>query len=157
MAMRRQPTSGGLATLRPAILGLGRAMTLGLSAVAGAPLSSLSKSQEEEPVDNTPVWFLYVTSMALVLLGGAFAGLTIAWVASSAFSSSSSNVHADWNSTQIDGTGQHISPSRIRRSYRTTAQERRAGVSTVKKGKALGAGYAATFKRHCQRVTSRGA
>lgn len=36
----------------------------------------------DEDFEGTPVWVLYVASMVLVLLGGAFAGLTIAYVGS---------------------------------------------------------------------------
>lgn len=62
---------------RPAILALSKALfTVGASA---APLRIMEKlhdgNEEEEPTD---VWILYIASMFLVLLGGAFAGLTIA-------------------------------------------------------------------------------
>jgi metal transporter CNNM len=57
-------------------LGIGRALGVGLSSAAAAPLSQTKPHHDD--LEGTPVWVLYVTSMALVLLGGAFAGLTIA-------------------------------------------------------------------------------
>ncbi|KAL6832917.1 phosphoglycerate dehydrogenase [Trichoderma camerunense] len=74
-AMPRRGASGGLASFRPAVLGLGRVLGLCLTASA-APVSSLAAPDHHDT--NTPVWVLAVSSMTLVLLGGAFAGLTIA-------------------------------------------------------------------------------
>lgn len=51
---------------------------VGLSSVAAAPLTE--RKHPDDDFEGTPVWVLYVASMALVLLGGAFAGLTIAYV-----------------------------------------------------------------------------
>ncbi|KAF3072034.1 Protein MAM3 [Trichoderma lentiforme] len=74
-AMPRRGAPGGLASFRPAVLGLGRVLGLCLTASA-APVSSLAAPDHHDT--NTPVWVLAVSSMTLVLLGGAFAGLTIA-------------------------------------------------------------------------------
>lgn len=59
---------------------MGRVLGVGLSSVAAAPLTARGHGEKEEGVEGTPVWVLYVASMTLVLLGGAFAGLTIAYV-----------------------------------------------------------------------------
>ncbi|KFA76748.1 hypothetical protein S40288_07827 [Stachybotrys chartarum IBT 40288] len=75
--MRRGPASTDLVGFRPAVIGLGRAVGLGLSAVTAAPVST-REHDPSEPPPGTPLWALCVASMALVLLGGAFAGLTIA-------------------------------------------------------------------------------
>jgi metal transporter CNNM len=75
--MHSRGASGGFANVRPAVLGLGRVLGLCLTAVSAAPLSS--REHHDEHTD-TPVWVLAVASMTLVLLGGAFAGLTIAYV-----------------------------------------------------------------------------
>lgn len=75
--MLRRGATGGLASFRPAVLGLGRVLGLCLTAVSAAPVSSRDHHEEHT---NAPVWVLAVSSMTLVLLGGAFAGLTIAYV-----------------------------------------------------------------------------
>ncbi|KAJ6780003.1 hypothetical protein PWT90_10630 [Aphanocladium album] len=74
--MRRAASAGAIASLRPAVLGMARVVGLGLSSVAAAPLQKAHEPHEDQP--ETPLWVLCVASMALVLLGGAFAGLTIA-------------------------------------------------------------------------------
>ncbi|KAL7913226.1 phosphoglycerate dehydrogenase [Trichoderma velutinum] len=76
-AMPRRGATGGLASFRPAVLGLGRVLGLCLTASA-APVSSLAAPNHHDEHSDTPVWVLAVSSMTLVLLGGAFAGLTIA-------------------------------------------------------------------------------
>ncbi|KAI9151838.1 Protein MAM3 [Paramyrothecium foliicola] len=82
--MRSRPAAAGTLGYRPAILGLGRILGIGLSAVTAAPLEAQEHHHHEgdgeyEPSpDGTPVWVLLVASIALVLLGGVFAGLTIA-------------------------------------------------------------------------------
>lgn len=77
--MRRAASAGGIASLRPAVLGMARVIGLGLSSVAAAPLHERSKPHEhDDDHPGSPLWVLCVASMALVLLGGAFAGLTIA-------------------------------------------------------------------------------
>ncbi|KAG6034145.1 hypothetical protein E4U41_006665 [Claviceps citrina] len=73
--MRQSKSSGGFAGVRTCVLGMGRVLGFGLSSVAAAPLA---KGNHGDEFEGTPVWILYVASMTLVLLGGAFAGLTIA-------------------------------------------------------------------------------
>ncbi|KAK6083469.1 hypothetical protein SCUP234_03819 [Seiridium cupressi] len=68
-------------TIRPAVLGLGRVLALGYSTVTAAPTSTIRTQDlhDEEPeAEGSALWVLYIISMVLVLLGGAFAGLTIA-------------------------------------------------------------------------------
>ncbi|PHH86706.1 hypothetical protein CDD83_9867 [Cordyceps sp. RAO-2017] len=77
--MRRNGASGPFTSLRPAVLGLGRLVGLGLSAVAAAPVARTEPGADDDG-EPTPLWVLAVASMALVLLGGAFAGLTIAFM-----------------------------------------------------------------------------
>lgn len=78
--MNTRAAPGGLASFRPAVLGLGRVFGLCFTAVSAAPVSSQERLGEHT---DTPVWVLAVASMTLVLLGGAFAGLTIAYVTTS--------------------------------------------------------------------------
>ncbi|KAI5467764.1 hypothetical protein BGZ63DRAFT_410645 [Mariannaea sp. PMI_226] len=67
------------AALRPAVLGIGRVIGTGLSAAAAHPLSKRDgHSHEPGHESGASLWVLLVASMTLVLLGGAFAGLTIA-------------------------------------------------------------------------------
>ncbi|KAH7112759.1 putative DUF21 and CBS domain protein [Dactylonectria estremocensis] len=73
---RNGGASGWFASLRPAVLGLGRALSMGFSTVAAAPLSA--REHGDDDMKGSPLWVLAVASMALVLLGGVFAGLTIA-------------------------------------------------------------------------------
>ncbi|PFH55283.1 hypothetical protein XA68_10195 [Ophiocordyceps unilateralis] len=72
--MRRHGSSGAFTNLRPVVLGLGR-----LLGVAAAPLAARAAAEDDDGSD-TPLWVLAVASMTLVLLGGAFAGLTIAFM-----------------------------------------------------------------------------
>jgi metal transporter CNNM len=72
----------GLAS-RPAILGLAKVLFLGLchvSSVAAAPVKSYFSILEELPKDpgEPGLWIYLGIAAVLVLLGGAFAGLTIA-------------------------------------------------------------------------------
>ncbi|ROV92103.1 hypothetical protein VSDG_07537 [Cytospora chrysosperma] len=63
---------------RPAVLALAKALftAIGVSAAPIHILDELRTGEEEE--GGTDLWVLYVASAFLVLLGGAFAGLTIA-------------------------------------------------------------------------------
>ncbi|KAI1148103.1 hypothetical protein F4825DRAFT_434964 [Nemania diffusa] len=76
--MHRQ--NGHLLQARTAVIGLSRALFAGLA--AAAPTTPTIRPRDHH--DNVPeaegsaLWVLYVVSMVLVLLGGAFAGLTIA-------------------------------------------------------------------------------
>jgi metal transporter CNNM len=79
---RQRHNADVLRTIRPAVLGLGKALTLGYTTlVAAAPVSTLRPRDlhDEEPeAEGATLWVLFAISMVLVLLGGAFAGLTIA-------------------------------------------------------------------------------
>ena len=82
--MRSRPAATGIASYRPAVLCLGRILGIGLSSVVAAPLEAQEHHHHENDgeytpsPDGTPTWVLLVASIALVLLGGVFAGLTIA-------------------------------------------------------------------------------
>ncbi|KAI0467496.1 hypothetical protein F4859DRAFT_493541 [Xylaria cf. heliscus] len=89
MPMHHRHQNGHLLHARSAVIGLARALFAGLAAAAPAtrardPLDSLDSIHARDHHDNVPeaegsaLWVLYVVSMVLVLLGGAFAGLTIA-------------------------------------------------------------------------------
>lgn len=66
-----------LVAFRPAVLALSKALfTVGASAAPISIFEKLHDGNEEE--DGTELWVLYLASIFLVLLGGAFAGLTIA-------------------------------------------------------------------------------
>ncbi|KAI0969535.1 hypothetical protein F4678DRAFT_439101 [Xylaria arbuscula] len=76
---RRQ--NGHLLHARTAVLGLARALSAGLAGrVAAAPAGIVVRDHHENApeAEGSALWVLYVVSMVLVLLGGAFAGLTIA-------------------------------------------------------------------------------
>lgn len=84
-----QPTtnSNGYLATRPAILGLAKLLFLGLcqvSYVSAAPVTQflgITKEKDEPKDAEDPSLWLYLGVAAiLVLLGGAFAGLTIAFV-----------------------------------------------------------------------------
>ncbi|KAI1427891.1 hypothetical protein F5Y12DRAFT_125663 [Xylaria sp. FL1777] len=86
MPMHRRQ-NGHLLHARTAVLGLARACFAGLAGLAAAAPAHHHQQQRPAPRDhhdNVPeaegsaLWVLYVVSMVLVLLGGAFAGLTIA-------------------------------------------------------------------------------
>ncbi|KAI3330288.1 hypothetical protein F4824DRAFT_479542 [Ustulina deusta] len=76
---RRQ--NGHLLHARTAVLGLARALFAGLAAAAPThpqPLGPRDHHDNVPEAEGSALWVLYAISMALVLLGGAFAGLTIA-------------------------------------------------------------------------------
>ncbi|EQL04053.1 d-3-phosphoglycerate dehydrogenase [Ophiocordyceps sinensis CO18] len=73
----RKNGASSFTSVRPAVLGVGRLLGMGISAVAAAPLAARDSGGDDE---GTPLWVLAVASMVLVLLGGAFAGLTIAFM-----------------------------------------------------------------------------
>ncbi|KAK0615740.1 hypothetical protein B0T17DRAFT_592457 [Bombardia bombarda] len=71
--------SNGLLAARSVTIGFSRLLMLGLSTAYAAPLTIFEHYHDELPEeDGASLWVLYVTSLVLVLLGGAFAGLTIA-------------------------------------------------------------------------------
>ncbi|CAI6097926.1 unnamed protein product [Clonostachys chloroleuca] len=74
--VRRGAPATGAAAFRPAVLSMARLASVGISAVAAAPLTSFEAEHHDE--DPTPIWVLAVASIALTLVGGVFAGLTIA-------------------------------------------------------------------------------
>lgn len=77
---RPRQNNGFLRTVRPAVLGVGKALALGYSTVTAAPTPIRPRDlHDDEPeAEGNALWVLYIVSMVLVLLGGAFAGLTIA-------------------------------------------------------------------------------
>ena len=83
--MARNPAAtfryNGLHAARTAVVGLARVVFLSISAAA-APLSQLQDHEHDDHShDDKPggsLLPLYIASVVLVLLGGAFAGLTIA-------------------------------------------------------------------------------
>ncbi|KAI1273965.1 hypothetical protein F5Y07DRAFT_375176 [Xylaria sp. FL0933] len=83
MPMHRRQ-NGHLLHARTAVLGLAKALFAGLAGAAPSPRHQLLSLGPRDHHDNAPeaegsaLWVLYVVSMVLVLLGGAFAGLTIA-------------------------------------------------------------------------------
>ncbi|KOS22757.1 Protein MAM3 [Escovopsis weberi] len=81
--MQRRPASTGLAGFRPAFLALGRVLGVGLGSVSASPLALRATDtprdhHDDYAADHAPLWVLAIGSIVLVLLGGAFAGLTIA-------------------------------------------------------------------------------
>ena len=82
-ASLRTPTRGsssnGFLAARSLVVGLSRALFMGISTTYAAPLNLLGHFSDDEPeADGASLWVLYVASLILVLSGGAFAGLTIA-------------------------------------------------------------------------------
>ncbi|GKT57768.1 DUF21 and CBS domain protein [Colletotrichum tofieldiae] len=75
---RRANNAGGFGLFRTAVLGLTKALTLGVSSVAAAPIHAVNHPDNEPEAEGSSFWPLMGASIALVLLGGAFAGLTIA-------------------------------------------------------------------------------
>jgi len=65
--------------LRTAVLGLAKAMFLGIAAAAPTPILAPRDHHDNVPeVEGGALWVYFLVSMILVLAGGAFAGLTIA-------------------------------------------------------------------------------
>lgn len=77
-ATRHGHSAGGFALVRSTVITLSRALTVGVSSVAGAPIGIRGHHDDVPEETGTARWVLFVISMVLVLLGGAFAGLTIA-------------------------------------------------------------------------------
>lgn len=78
--MARSSSSTGVAGLRTGVLGAGRLLSMGYATVAAAPLTSEAHGGggEGPETGGTPLWIMAVASLALTLVGGVFAGLTIA-------------------------------------------------------------------------------
>lgn len=64
--------------IRTTLMTLSRAMAMLFGITAAAPLRSQEHGGDVPVADGGALWVLYVASMVLVLMGGAFAGLTIA-------------------------------------------------------------------------------
>jgi len=81
-AVAARQSNYGYTSTRPAVLGLAKILVLGLgrlSMTSAAPVKRfLHITLEEPPPDEPSLWIYLTTAMTLVLLGGAFAGLTIA-------------------------------------------------------------------------------
>lgn len=75
--MRQHAHTNPVMAFRPAVLALFKALFTAMGASA-APIRILDELRDSEEEGGADLWVLYVTSMFLVLLGGAFAGLTIA-------------------------------------------------------------------------------
>jgi metal transporter CNNM len=65
-------------TARPITLGVFRLLSTTLSIASATPLPVLDHYSHSSFEEGMSMWVLYVASVTLVLLGGAFAGLTIA-------------------------------------------------------------------------------
>lgn len=79
MATTRTAPNGFMNT-RSAVLGLSRAALLGVRWASGAPLTAMEHGAPETPEEEAGLVMLFILSAVLVLAGGAFAGLTIAYV-----------------------------------------------------------------------------
>jgi metal transporter CNNM len=73
--------NAGYPAARPTILGLTKALILCLlrfRSVAAAPLAGIFRLAEDDTDGDPSLWLYLSVAVVLVLLGGAFAGLTIA-------------------------------------------------------------------------------
>ena len=85
-SISRTTNHNGYLSTRPAILGLAKVLFLSIaqvSTVAAAPLVEIFKKDHEHnhdtpDADDVSLWLYLSVAAVLVLLGGAFAGLTIA-------------------------------------------------------------------------------
>ena len=86
---RIRRNGNSLAAIRPVILGLSKLLMIGILNIpfvraapfSYAPALFARKVIEDKPMPPDPSLWIYLgTAVALVLLGGAFAGLTIAFV-----------------------------------------------------------------------------
>ena len=75
-------SSNGVLRARPFALGISKILFMSLSSVVSAAPITLFKHYDDDvpEEEGASLWVLYVASLVLVLLGGAFAGLTIAYV-----------------------------------------------------------------------------
>jgi metal transporter CNNM len=71
--------ANGFAGTRPTVLAISRFLSLGISTVFASPLRTFEQQDDDTLKGDGVTWILYIVSLALVLLGGAFAGLTIAY------------------------------------------------------------------------------
>lgn len=79
---RPSSSSNGVLRARPFALGISKILSMSLwSVVSAAPISFFGHHHDDEDEEQgSSLWVLYAASLVLVLLGGAFAGLTIAYV-----------------------------------------------------------------------------
>ena len=66
---------------RPTFLSVVKLVLLGIANlpfIRAAPIPYFSVKEDVEPVDGPTLWIYLAVAVGLVLLGGAFAGLTIA-------------------------------------------------------------------------------
>lgn len=84
-SLARSTNYNAYLSTRPAILGLAKVLFLSIcqvSSVAAAPLAAILKDHEHNhdtpDADDASLWLYLAVAVILVLLGGAFAGLTIA-------------------------------------------------------------------------------
>ncbi len=79
-ARRISNQPNGFSAVRSAAVGLARVFSMTISTAYAAPLGIQRHDGggDEPDADGANLWVLYVASAVLVLLGGAFAGLTIA-------------------------------------------------------------------------------
>lgn len=75
--MRHHVQTNPIMAFRPAVLALSKALFTAIG-VSAAPIHILDELRQGDEEGGTDLWILYVASAFLVLLGGAFAGLTIA-------------------------------------------------------------------------------
>ena len=78
-------SNNGVLRARPVALGLAKVLFMSLFSavkVKAAPILSILEHYHDDlpEEEGASLWVLYVTAIVLVLLGGAFAGLTIAYV-----------------------------------------------------------------------------
>lgn len=73
-------SSNGVLRARPFALGISKILLMGLSSVVSAAPISVFQQDDDGQEQGASLWVLYAASIVLVLLGGAFAGLTIAYV-----------------------------------------------------------------------------
>ena len=74
----RRQASSPFGTIRTTALTLAHTAAVSISSVAGMPIGSLDLHGNVPEAEGANRWVLGVVSIVLVLLGGAFAGLTIA-------------------------------------------------------------------------------
>jgi len=80
------PSFNGFARSRPIVLSAAKLLTLGMmnlpflaaTPVGYIPFSNLAKTKDAMSPESPKLWIYLSVALGLVLLGGAFAGLTIA-------------------------------------------------------------------------------
>jgi hypothetical protein len=149
--------NGNETSVRIAVVGLSKMLLLLLwnlpfvrsSPIARQSFGILDDDDGAAPSDDPSTWVYLGTAVALVLLGGAFAGLTIAYVVGGLRLASNS-----LTTVQIDGTGRDISAGNrhIWRRFGTT--ECKESAPPLEEGQALGACNTAPGQCHHERDSS---